>query len=72
VTEMDAKIINSLLKKDSVGTVILRAGIDPQRYWDIRKEVENGLTGNRTVHLFAKDGKAIICKPRVLIKDREQ
>lgn len=72
VTEMDAKIINSLLKKDSVGTVILRAGIKPEKYWDIRKEVENGLTGNRTVHLFAKGGKAIICKPRISSNDRSQ
>ncbi|NYT19717.1 MAG: methyltransferase domain-containing protein [Methanosarcinales archaeon] len=60
--ELDTALINEQLRKKDVGTVILRAGIDPARYWEMRNEIEEGLTGSGTVHLFANEEKAIICK----------
>lgn len=62
VVELDTALINKELRKEDVDTVILRAGIDPAKYWKMRNEIEEGLMGSGTVHLFAKDGKAIICK----------
>ncbi|WP_440952532.1 methyltransferase domain-containing protein [Methanococcoides sp. FTZ1] len=62
VMELDTSLINKQLKKEDIGTVILRAGVDPERYWDMRNEIEKGLNGSGTVHLFAKDGRAAICR----------
>lgn len=62
VLELDTALINRQLKIEDIGTVILRAGIDPARYWKIRNEMEDGLTGSGIVHLFASEGNAIICK----------
>nr|WP_321496437.1 methyltransferase domain-containing protein [uncultured Methanolobus sp.] len=60
VAEADFSQINSYLRKNSFGTVIVRAAIDPESYWDVRNELENGLNGERKAHLFVKDEKAIL------------
>lgn len=62
ITDFEPAAINSLLKKHDVGTVILRAGIDPADYWPIRNIIENELNGKNTIHLFVKDEKAIMCE----------
>ncbi len=62
VTGFKPDVINSILKKHDVGKVVLRAGVDPADYWTIRNEIENGLTGKKTIHLFVKDGTAILCE----------
>jgi len=62
VTDFDPVSINKFLKKHDVGTVLLRAAVDPADYWPVRNEIEDGLTGKKTVHLFIKDGTAIICE----------
>lgn len=72
VTDFEPVAINSILKKHDVGTVILRAGVDPADYWTIRNQIENGLSGKKTIHLFVKDEngdtlngkgkKAILCE----------
>ncbi|HJH32354.1 MAG TPA: methyltransferase domain-containing protein [Methanosarcinaceae archaeon] len=62
VTDFEPAAINSLLKKHDVGTVVLRAGVDPAEYWTIRNKIENGLSGKNTIHLFVKNKKAILCK----------
>ena len=62
VTEFKPDVINSILKKHDVGKVVLRAGVDPADYWNIRNEIENGLNGKNTIHLFVKDGTAILCE----------
>ncbi len=59
--------INKFLKNRNVGSVVLRAGVKPEDYWEVRNEVEKGLEGKKTVHLFVKDGIAILCE--VLFKD---
>jgi len=60
VTDTDFSQINSYLKKNSFGKVIVRAAIEPERYWDVRNELENGLDGERKAHLFLKEGKTIL------------
>ncbi len=62
VTEFKPEVINSTLKKHDVGKVVLRAGVDPADYWTIRNEIENGLSGKKTIHLFVKDRTAILCE----------
>jgi len=62
VTDFEPDTINSILKKHDVGTVVLRAGVDPADYWTIRNKIENGLSGKNTIHLFVKDEKAIMCE----------
>lgn len=59
----DYGIINKYLRKNGFGTVILRASIDPENYWDIRSQLENGLKGDRKAHLFLKGDMAILCEP---------
>ncbi|TQD23874.1 methyltransferase domain-containing protein [Methanolobus vulcani] len=60
VTGTDFSQINSYLKKNSFGKVIVRAAIEPEKYWDVRNELENGLDGERKAHLFVKEGKTIL------------
>jgi len=36
--------------------------VKPEEYWEVRNEVEKGLEGNKTVHLFVKDETAILCE----------
>lgn len=62
VTDFEPAAINSFLKKYDVGTVVLRAGVDPADYWPIRNIIENGLNGKNTIHLFVKNEKAILCE----------
>jgi hypothetical protein len=60
VTDVDYSQINSYLKDNSFGKVIVRAAIDPEKYWNVRNELENGLNGERKAHLFVRGEKAII------------
>lgn len=62
VAVFDVRSINSFLKNHEAGTVILRAGIDPADYWSVRNNLESGLTGKKTIHLFVKDSIAIVCE----------
>ncbi len=48
----DIVLIKKELLKLGVGNVILRQNIDPQEYWNERKKYEEGLSGNKTIHLF--------------------
>ena len=62
VCSFEPKEINKYLKDRNVGSVVLRAGVKPEDYWEVRNEVENGLEGKKTVHLFVKDDTAILCE----------
>lgn len=62
IMDFEPHAINTHLKKYDVGAVILRAGVDPADYWNIRNEIENGLNGKKTIHLFIKDKNAILCE----------
>lgn len=58
----DMARINSYLKENGFGTVLLRASVDPKEYWNIRNILEKGLRGDRKAHLFLKGQNAILCE----------
>ncbi len=60
--DLNPKGINRTLLKQNAGKVILRGGMSPEDYWPLRKQIEDGLKGNATIHLFIKKEKAILCK----------
>ncbi len=62
VCPFDPIEINKFLKDKNVGIVVLRAGLNPEDYWKVRKELEKGLDGTKTVHLFVKGGAAVLCE----------
>ena len=51
-TEYDLGMIKTLLKSKNAGKVVLRFDIEPEIYWDVRKKLEAGLSGSRTLHVF--------------------
>ena len=63
-TENDVSMIKALLKSKNAGKVVLRFDIEPERYWDVRKELEAGLSGSRTLHVFGF-GKDIVVGEKV-------
>lgn len=62
VCPFEPREIRKYLKGRNVGSVVLRAGVNPDDYWEVRNEVEKGLEGKKTVHLFVKNGTAILCE----------
>ena len=50
-----------LLKNVSAKKVTLRFSVDPRKYWDLRKELEENLSGEKHVYLFRFD-KFVICE----------
>lgn len=44
--------LHEKLKRLDAGKVVLRASIAPDRYWDVRNALEDGLEGERTVQVF--------------------
>jgi hypothetical protein len=62
VCPFDPIEINKFLKYRNVGIVVLRTGLNPKDYWKVRKELEKGLEGIKAVHLFVKDGTAVLCE----------
>jgi hypothetical protein len=67
ICPFEPKDINKYLKGKNIGSIILRAGIKPEDYWGVRNEVEKGLEGKNTVHLYVKNDTAILCE--VLFKN---
>lgn len=63
-TEMDVSAIKELLKSERAGKVVLRFDIEPERYWDVRKKLEEGLAGSRTLHVFGF-GKEVVVVEKV-------
>lgn len=63
-TEMDVSAIKELLKSERAGKVVLRFDIEPERYWDVRKKLEEGLAGSRTLHVFGF-GKDVVVGEKV-------
>lgn len=60
--DFDTGQINAFLRRSGFGTVILRAAVEPKEYWDIRRQLEEDLNGDRKAHVFLKDGTAILCE----------
>ncbi len=55
--------LNEKLRRLEAGKVTLRASIDPEEYWDVRNALEDGLEGERHVHLFRHGELGIIAEP---------
>jgi SAM-dependent methyltransferase len=63
-TEMDISTIKEILKSERAGKVVLRFDIEPERYWDVRKKLEEGLSGTKTLHVFGF-GKEIVVGEKI-------
>ncbi len=57
---MDIRAIMELLKSEKAGKVVLRFDIEPERYWDVRRKLEDGLSGSRTLHVFGFGREVIV------------
>ncbi len=64
---MDIHAIKEILKSENAGKVVLRFDIEPDRYWDVRKSLEEGLSGSRTLHVFGF-GKEIVVGEKLRLK----
>jgi len=62
--EMDIQAIKEILKLEKAGKVVLRFDIEPDRYWDVRKKLEEGLSGTRTLHVFGF-GKDVVVGEKI-------
>ncbi len=65
--KLDLDHVNMYLRDMGVKQVVLRAGIAPEQYWDVRNRLEEGLSdtknnGDKVVHLFVMDDIGIICE----------
>jgi SAM-dependent methyltransferase len=58
-SEMDIRRIKELLVSEKAGKVVLRFDIEPSIYWDVRKKLEEGLSGTKTLHVFGF-GKEVV------------
>jgi len=61
-TEMDVSLIKELLKSENAGKVVLRFDIEPERYWDVRKNLEKDLSGTRTLHVFGFGNEVVVAE----------
>jgi hypothetical protein len=61
-TEMDIRGIKELLMSEKAGKVVLRFDIEPERYWDVRKKLEEGLSGKRTLHVFGFEKEIVVAE----------
>jgi len=61
-TDMDMARLKELLRSEKAKNVVLRLDIDPGKYWDMRKMLEGGLKGTRTLHVFGFGNELIVCE----------
>lgn len=52
ICPFEPRAINKFLKDRNIGSVILRAGVKPEDYWEVRNEVEKGLEGKKRQYTF--------------------
>jgi SAM-dependent methyltransferase len=58
----DMVTLKGLLISKRAKNVVLRLDIDPGKYWDMRKTLEDGLMGTRTLHVFGFGNELIVCE----------
>ncbi len=59
-TGRDIRKMKDILKAEKAGKVVLRFDIEPEKYWDVRKKLEEGLRGERTLHVFGFGDEVIV------------
>jgi len=61
-TDLDLVKLKGLLISEKAKSVVLRLDIDPVKYWDMRRTLEEGLKGTRTLHVFGFGNELIVCE----------
>ncbi|MCX9014353.1 MAG: methyltransferase domain-containing protein [Candidatus Methanoperedens sp.] len=61
-TLMDISKIKAILAAGKAGKVVLRLDVAPDKYWQVRNELEKGLTGSKSLHLFGFGDEVIVCE----------
>jgi hypothetical protein len=61
-TGMDISKIKAILAAGKAGKVVLRLDVAPDEYWQVRNELEKGLTGSKSLHLFGFGDEVIVCE----------
>jgi SAM-dependent methyltransferase len=59
-TGKDVRAIKEILRSEKAGKVVLRFDIEPERYWDVRKKLEEGLRGEKTLHVFGFGDEMVV------------
>ncbi len=59
-TERDIVKMKEILKSEKAGKVVLRLDIEPGKYWELRKTLEEGLSGDRTLHMFGFGNEIVV------------
>ncbi|MCZ7383329.1 MAG: methyltransferase domain-containing protein [Candidatus Methanoperedens sp.] len=59
-TERDIVKMKEILKSEKAGKVVLRFDIEPEKYWELRIRLEEGLSGNRTLHVFGFGDEVVV------------
>jgi hypothetical protein len=58
----ESRGLKEKLKSEKAGKVVLRFDIEPERYWHVRKNLEEGLKGSRTLHVFGFGDEMVVCE----------
>ncbi|MCX9010174.1 MAG: methyltransferase domain-containing protein [Candidatus Methanoperedens sp.] len=59
-TGRDIRKMKEILRAEKAGKVVLRFDIEPESYWDVRKRLEEGLRGERTLHVFGFGDEVVV------------
>ncbi len=63
VVKFETSTIKSTLRDVNAAKVTLRFSLNPSEYWNVRKKLEEGLSGERWVYLFRVGERAILAEP---------
>jgi SAM-dependent methyltransferase len=61
-TGMDMSELKEILRSKKAKNVVLRFDIKPDKYWETRKMLEEGLTGTGTIHVFGFGKELVVCE----------
>ena len=59
---LDCRKVNRSLMGHGMGKAVIRFRIAPEKYWDARNRIENGLMGERIAHLFEIADQVYVCE----------
>jgi hypothetical protein len=54
--------LKEILRSEKAKNVVLRFDIEPEKYWEMRKTLEEGLKGSRTLHVFRFGDDVLVCE----------
>ena len=54
--------LNRILKKLGARKATLRFSVEPEKYWEIRKKIEEGLEGEKHFYIFKVGNKVLVAK----------